>query len=152
MKAMKAAVALAVSGSLLLVGCFPNNAQHRTYAKYAEGGTLVAGLVVSYFANTGADCDSMRMVNEDCRTHAKWISGVGVGLILAGLLGFIATVSTAEDDSESTPKVLSVEKTAPAADQGSAAGSAAGSDSAPPATVQTPDAGSAAAPAPAPAP
>jgi hypothetical protein len=55
---MKAAVALLCSVTVL-TGCFPNNPQHRTYAKYAEGAALVAGIAVSAFANTGADCDQM---------------------------------------------------------------------------------------------
>jgi len=118
---MKAAVALALSVSLL--GCFPNNARHRTYAKYAEGASLVTGIVISAFANTGADCDEMSMagVDNDCRTTAKWLSTAGVVLILAGLVGFVATISTAEDDSESTPRVISREKTVPGTGSGSAA-------------------------------
>lgn len=118
---MKAAVALAVSISLL--GCFPNNARHRTYAKYAEGTALVAGIAISAFANTGADCDneSMAGVDNNCRTTAQWLGTVGVVLIVAGLLGFVATISTAEDDSDSTPRVLSREKTGPGTGSGSAA-------------------------------
>jgi len=153
---MKAAVALAVSISLL--GCFPNNARHRTYAKYAEGVALVGGIAISAFANTGADCDEMSMagVDNNCRTTATWLSTTGVVLIVAGLLGFVATISTAEDDSESTPRVISVEKTAGSGSgSGSGAGSAAPTDGAgsgatdgSAATPPAPDAGSAAAPAP----
>lgn len=119
---MKAAVALALSVSLL--GCFPNNARHRTYAKYAEGASLVTGIIISAVANTGADCDEMSMagVDNNCRSKAKWLSTAGVVLILAGLVGFVATISTAEDDSESTPRVISREKTEGA---GSGSGSAA---------------------------
>lgn len=120
---MKAAVALAVSISLL--GCFPNNAQHRTYAKYGEGAALITGIVISAIANTGADCDQNRMtgVDTNCRSTAQWLSTAGVVLILGGLLGFVATISTAEDDSESTARVISREKTGPGT--GSGAGSAA---------------------------
>jgi len=121
---MKAAVALAVSVSLLLIGCFPNNARHRTYAKYTEGGMLVTGIIISALANTGADCDEMMMAGkpvDDCRTTAKWLSTAGVVLILGGLLGFVATIATAEDDSDSTPRVLSREPGG-----GSGAGSGSG--------------------------
>lgn len=106
---MKAAVALAVSISLL--GCFPNNARHRTYAKLGEGAALIAGIAIAALANTGADCDTMHMMeqeNEKCRTTAKWLGTAGVVLILTGLLGFVATVATAEDDAGS--HVISVEK------------------------------------------
>jgi hypothetical protein len=142
---MKAAVALAVSVSLL--GCFPNNARHRTYAKYAEGASLVTGIVISAVANTGADCDEMMMAGrpvDDCRTTAKWLSTAGVVLILAGLLGFVATISTAEDDSESTPRVISVEKKQP----GTGSGAGSGSTEPPPSTTPGTTDGSAAQPAP----
>lgn len=97
---MKAAVALLCSVAVL-TGCFPNNPQHRTYAKYAEGTALIAGIAVSAFANTGADCDAMEEpgpnVENNCRTKAKWLGTLGLALILGGLLGFVATISTAED-------------------------------------------------------
>lgn len=96
---MKAAVALLLSFAMF--GCFPHNPKHRTYAKYAEGAALVSGIAISAFANTGADCDEMVMpgpnVDNNCRQSAKWLSTAGVTLILAGLLGFVATISTAED-------------------------------------------------------
>lgn len=124
---MKVAVALAVSISLL--GCFPNNARHRTYAKIAEGTAVVGGIVISAIGNTGADCDQMSDdKREDCRSTARLLSTIGVVLIVGGLLGFVATVSTAQDDSESTPRVLSREPT-----DATGAGSAAGSGSAAPA-------------------
>jgi hypothetical protein len=97
---MKAAVALLCSVAVL-AGCFPNNPQHRTYAKYAEGAALIAGIAVSAFANTGADCDQMDMpgpnVENDCRSNARWLGTLGLTLILGGLLGFVATIATAED-------------------------------------------------------
>lgn len=97
---MKAVVALLCSVAVL-TGCFPNNPKHRTYAKYAEGTALVAGIAISAFANTGADCDAMEMpgpnIENNCRTTAKWLGTLGLALILGGLLGFVATISTAED-------------------------------------------------------
>lgn len=125
---MKAAVALAVSISLL--GCFPNNARHRTYAKIAEGTAVVGGIVISAVGNTGADCDQMMdEQRDDCRSTARLLSTIGVVLILGGLLGFVATISTAQDDSESTPRVLSREKT-----DGTGTGSGSGEGSAAPPT------------------
>jgi hypothetical protein len=98
---MKAAVALLCSVAMI-AGCFPNNPAARTKAKYVEGGALVAGILVSAIANTGADCDSMDMtmgpnVDNSCRKTAQILSTVGVVLILGGLLGFVATIATAED-------------------------------------------------------
>jgi hypothetical protein len=101
----RAVVALLVSVSLL--GCFPHSARNRTYAKIGEGGALAAGIALSAFANSAADCDSMEVsgVNDQsgCRSNAKWASTAGVVLVLGGLLGFVATVSTAEDDNEPKP-------------------------------------------------
>lgn len=103
---MRAAVALLASISLL--GCFPHNPKARTYAKIAEGSAIVAGIAVSAFQNTGADCDEMMMIgvdNSSCHTQAKWLTTAGVVLIVGGLLGFVATVSTAEED-KTPPKPL----------------------------------------------
>jgi len=108
------AVALLVSASLL-AACFPHDAHKRTIAQLVEGGTLVAGVGMEYFANTQADCDQMKQLNGglggSCGGVSQTIGSVGVGLILAGLVGFIVTVSGAEDD---------------AANQGSGSGSGSG--------------------------
>lgn len=108
---MRAAVALLVTLSMTTAACFPHNEQHRTYAKFGEGGALVAGILISALSNTGADCDEQRAPGteiDDCRSNAKVLSTIGVGLILAGLLGFVATVSTAEDEDKTSAKVQDV--------------------------------------------
>jgi hypothetical protein len=108
---MRAAVALLVSMTLSTAACFPHNEQHRTYAKIGEGGALAAGILISALSNTGADCDEQRAPGTeltDCRSNAHALGTVGVVLILAGLLGFVATVSTAEDEDKSSAKVQQV--------------------------------------------
>src|SRR5512139_425904 len=95
---MKAVVALLVSVSL--AACFPNSAKHRTYAKIGEGAALAAGIAILYTVNTGAAGDE---TSSGCRSDAQILSGVGLGLILAGLTGFIATVSTSPDDKPEQP-------------------------------------------------
>lgn len=132
---IRAAVALLLSFSLL--GCFPHNPKARTYAKIGEGTAIVAGIVISALANTTADCDQMMIPgvpeNTDCESGAKWASTAGVVLIVGGLLGFVATVSTAEDPPK--PKVVDVPAptqaqapaAAPAPEQGSAAEPTTGS-------------------------
>jgi hypothetical protein len=108
---MRAAVALLVSMTLSTAACFPHNEQHRTYAKIGEGGALAAGILISALSNTGADCDEQRAPGTeitDCRSNAHVLGTVGVVLILAGLLGFVATVSTAEDEDKSSAKVQQV--------------------------------------------
>lgn len=105
---MRAAVALLVTLTMTTAGCFPHNEQHRTYAKMGEGGALVAGILISALSNTGADCDEKRAPGTevtDCRSNAHILSTVGVVLILGGLLGFVATVSTAEDEDKTSAKV-----------------------------------------------
>jgi hypothetical protein len=120
---MRVAVAFLLAVSMFSAGCFPKDPQKRTYAKIAEGSALVAGIAISAFANTGADCDNMNMNPgqdpADCRTTAKWLGTLGVALILAGLLGFVATVSTAEDEDKTSAKVTTVP------DTGTGSGSAA---------------------------
>lgn len=101
---MKAVVAMVVA--VLLTGCFPNNKKHRTYAKIGEGAALASGVALLYAAGTGADCDEMRAPGESasgCRSNASLYSGVGLGLILTGLVGFIATVSTSPEDKPDQP-------------------------------------------------
>ena len=137
---IRAAVALLVSISLL--GCFPHNPKARTYAKVSEGAAILAGIGISAFANTTADCDVMNMPGVDdsnCRGAAKWLSTAGVVLVVGGLLGFVATVSTAEEEAkpkpvelkDETPKPAEAAPTAKLPGQGAgSAGSAAGSSDA----------------------
>ena len=104
---MKRAVALLLSISLL--GCFPHNPRQRTYAQLAEGGAIVAGIIMEYFVQTGADCDAMKLpgVTDDSSCHVKngALGDVGVALIVGGLLGFVGTISTAEDDKKASPMI-----------------------------------------------
>ena len=101
---MKPFVALLLCVSL--AACFPNSSKHRTYAKLGEGAALAAGIAMLYTVGTGADCDEMRGIGEDtdgCRGNASIVSSVGLGLILAGLTGFIVTVSTSPEDKVEQP-------------------------------------------------
>jgi hypothetical protein len=93
------AVTLLACASLL--GCFPHDAHKRTISQIVEGATLGVGIGMQYFANTQADCDQMKQmgVGGDCSGVGQALGSIGVAFILAGLTGFIVTVSTAEDDS-----------------------------------------------------
>jgi hypothetical protein len=132
---MRAAVALLLTLTVTVAGCFPHDPHKRTIAKVAEGGALVTGIAISAFANTGADCDANNNMPgqdpSDCRTTARWLSTLGVTLILAGLLGFVATVSTAEDEDKTAPKTTTV------LDNGAGSGSAA-TQTPPPTTTPPP--------------
>ena len=107
---MRAVVASALSLSLLAGACFPNNAQHRMYAKLAEGGALAGGIALLYAVNSGADCDMSSapggQPDDSCKSRATVLGDLGLGLILLGLVGFIATVSTSEEDKPPPPVIV----------------------------------------------
>jgi hypothetical protein len=44
-------------------------------------------------------------MSSSCHSHAEILGDVGVGLIIAGLLGFLATISTAEDEDDNKPRI-----------------------------------------------
>jgi hypothetical protein len=101
---MRVAVALALFLTVLSGACFPNNPKHQTYAKIAEGGVLLGGVGLLFVVNTSADCAPVvvGMPDTDCEDKATLLGNVGLGLVLAGLIGFIVTVSTSGDDKVST--------------------------------------------------
>jgi hypothetical protein len=104
---MRSVVALLLTASMT-VGCFPHDPHKRTLAQFAEGGAVVGGIALEAFVSTGADCDMMTKIgappDPNCHSKSATLGGVGVALILAGLLGFVATISTAEEAKE-PPKV-----------------------------------------------
>lgn len=94
----------------LVAGCFPHNPKARTYAKLTEGALIVGGIGMEFLANsrTGANCDtsgSLGMSTSDCKSTGSVLGGVGLGMILTGLTGFIATISTAEEEKPAPPPV-----------------------------------------------
>ncbi|MEO6775486.1 MAG: hypothetical protein ABI467_21165 [Kofleriaceae bacterium] len=111
---MRSAVALMLAATLV-PGCFPHNSRNRTIAEIVEGGVAVSGVVVESFVQSGADCDMTHAPGAppvSCKQNASLSGGIGVALILAGVIGFIATISTSEDDND-TPKPIEI-KAAPA--------------------------------------
>ena len=60
------------------------------------------GIGMLAVSSTQADCDQdvgLGMPKQDCKSKAGLISGVGLTMILLGMVGFAATVTTAVDDS-----------------------------------------------------
>jgi hypothetical protein len=99
--------AVALILSIAVAGCFPHNQKARTISKYAEGGLIVAGIGLEFIASTktGADCDAMGMAgmsSSSCHASGTALGGVGLAMILAGVTGFIATISTAEETEKKT--------------------------------------------------
>lgn len=89
-----------------ITGCFPHNARHRKIAKWTEGATMLAGVLVLSQSKTGADCTAGpagREEFDDCRFKAQIVGGVGLGMVLAGLVGFGITQITSGDGSEVKP-------------------------------------------------
>jgi hypothetical protein len=87
---------------LTLLGCFPNNPKHRTYAQIVEGAMLAGGVAILAVSNTGADCDmtvKLGMPKEDCKSTASLLSGIGLALVVGGLVGFMATIATIDSKS-----------------------------------------------------
>jgi hypothetical protein len=109
------AVALAVSVSLLSGACFPHNPRARTYAKATEGAFLGAGIIMEALTNAGADCMVSTPGEPDsgCKDSASLYGGMGVVLILAGLLGFVATISTTPDDDDKPRQEIKAKPPAP---------------------------------------
>jgi hypothetical protein len=108
MKTLAAVTALSLS-LVTLGGCFPHNAHHRTIAKWSEGGALVAGIALGAVASTGADCDTMGSVEQStsgCRMGGTILSTASLILITGALLGFVATVSTADDEDGNAKPVI----------------------------------------------
>jgi hypothetical protein len=99
--------------SIALLGCFPHNARLRTYSQAAEGAAIVAGIVTEYFVNSQADCQAKETLGNtqaSCKSNGTALGGIGLGLILAGIGGFILTVSTAEADA---PKLVEIKPADP---------------------------------------
>jgi len=105
---MRLATSLVLSLGLVSGACFPNNARHRTVAKIAEGGVTIAGIVLLSGVGSPADCMSELpgVPNRDCESRSSLLGNIGLGLILTGLVGFIVTVSTAPDDTTTTPSSM----------------------------------------------
>ena len=110
--------AVAVLTSLSLLGCFPHDPHARTIAQYSEGAAVLLGIGVLGIAGTAADCDArnqaIAMPDTSCRNKATVLSDIGLSLLIGGLIGFIATVSTAEDDPPPPPPHLVSPPPAPA--------------------------------------
>src|SRR3954470_12727284 len=106
---MRALLASTLCLSLGLTSCFPTNPRARTIAKLSEGGVIVAGIAMLSIVNSGAECDAKGqpgVPDSNCHSTANALGDIGFGLILTGLIGFIATVSTAPDDKPDPPAAV----------------------------------------------
>ncbi len=134
-------------GSVGLLGCFPHNARNRTIAEIVEGGLAISGVIVEGVIQSGADCNTTHAPGEpamSCAQTASTAGSIGVALLLAGVVGFIATISTAEDDDKPVPiEIKATPIPAPTPTSGSAAGSTSPPFDPTPTLTPVPAAGSA---------
>jgi hypothetical protein len=103
--------------SIALLACFPHNARMRTYSQAAEGAAIVAGIATEYFVNSTADCQAKAELGNpqaSCKSTGTALGGIGLGLILAGIGGFIVTVSTAEQDKPQLVEIKPADPDKPA--------------------------------------
>ncbi len=105
--------AVAVLLSLSLLGCFPHDPHARAISQYSEGGAVLLGIGILALAGTQADCDAMHttaMPSSSCNSKATLLSDIGLSLLVGGLIGFIATVATAEDPPPPPTNVIAKPK------------------------------------------
>jgi hypothetical protein len=112
---MRAALALTLATTLLFgAGCFPHSVRNRTIAEIAEGAVLASGVILEATVTTTADCQAELAPPANCGANGTRNGAIGVGLILTGLVAFIATISSAEEQANS-PIVTTTPKPAPPA-------------------------------------
>jgi hypothetical protein len=90
----------------ILTGCFPHDAKSRRTTKWIEGGAVAAGIAFLAASNTGADCfggPGQRAERDHCRHSATLAGELGLGLIVAGLLGFGITTMMTGDEAPKAP-------------------------------------------------
>ncbi len=102
---MRAALSSLLITTLTAGGCYLENPRHRTIAKVSEGTVALGGIALLAVVNSGADCmtDIPGMPDQDCESRAALLGNLGLGLLLAGLAGFIVTVSTSPEDDPDQP-------------------------------------------------
>ncbi len=99
--------AIALVTSLSLLGCFPHDPHARMIAQISEGGAAALGVTILALTHTNADCEAnnmnIAMPDMSCQNKSNALSDIGLALMIGGLVGFIATVSSAEEDPPPPP-------------------------------------------------
>jgi hypothetical protein len=109
---MRSVVASALVVSVSLMGCFPHSARNRVIAEITEGALVAGGVALEAGTTTQADCQA-QTGGMNCSSSSGVAGGLGLGMILVGLVGFIATISSSDDkppppaiDIKATPAPL----------------------------------------------
>lgn len=110
-------MALVAGAGLLAGGCFPHEPKKRMYAEITEGAFIAGGIAMLSVSNSGADCDVNQSripgVDTGCHNKEGTIGSLGLGLIVLGLVGFISTISTAEEEKTPPPVLITAPPPAP---------------------------------------
>ena len=88
---------------LLLVAsaCFPESARHRRYAKIGEGVLVAGGIALNYLASSsGCMQRPPGSVVDDCDQSIAQLDNLGLVMIFSGLVGFAATMISANQDPD----------------------------------------------------
>ena len=96
---MRSALALTLVTGLLGGGCFPHSARNRGIAEIAEGVLLAGGVILETQVTTTADCEADVSPPPNCGANGTRNGSIGVAMILTALVAFIATISSAENES-----------------------------------------------------
>jgi hypothetical protein len=104
---MRTLVASALVVSVSLMGCFPHSARNRAIAEITEGALVAGGVVLEAGVTTQADCQAQ--TGMGCSSSSGAAGGIGLGMILLGLVGFIATISSSDD--KPTPPAIDIKAT-----------------------------------------
>lgn len=100
---MRAAVSCVATAGLLMAGCFPHNPRARTISELAEGAVILGGIAVLAVSNAGADCEARGLPgvpDSNCKGTSDLATTAGLSMLIVGLVGFIATISTAQVDKK----------------------------------------------------
>jgi hypothetical protein len=100
---MRSVVASALVVSISLMGCFPHSARNRVIAEITEGALVAGGIAIEAGTSTQADCQA-QTGGMNCSSSGA-AGGIGLGMMLLGLVGFIATISSSEDDKPAPPAI-----------------------------------------------
>ena len=93
-----------IAVAVLAVGCFPESARHRRYAKFGEAGAIVSGVALQLINNSRNSGCADRTPGTRVSCDEANIDIIGLALIGAGLVGFAATMITTPSDPADEPQ------------------------------------------------
>lgn len=102
---MRSALALTLVAAMV-GGCFPHSPKKRMIAEIIEGALVAGGVGLEATVTTTADCQANLDATASCSATGQRNGAIGVAMILTGIVAFIATISSASDDTASPLKTM----------------------------------------------